>query len=109
MMRTFPAAGHVSYERAHLSPTDLPVRLDPPRSGSGLATEGQARLRVSVHRSSFLDHETPTVTDGLEPEEPVCWACLGRGGRTIRLPSAIDGSAVSSGRSPRSRAPPPEA
>jgi putative transposase len=34
---------------------------------------------VYVNRSPFLDHGMPTVTDGLEPEEPVCWACLGRG------------------------------
>jgi len=71
---------------AHLSLPDLPVCLDPPRSGSGPVTEGQARLRVSVRQSPFLDHEMSAVTDGLEPEEPACWACLGRGRREDQTP-----------------------
>lgn len=46
---------------------DHPVCLDPPRSGSGPATEAQARLRVYVSWSPFLGHLMPTATDGLEP------------------------------------------
>ena len=94
MMCAVLAGSRASCGRTHLSLPDLPVCLDPPRSGSGPATEGQARLRVSVHRSSFLDHEMPTVTDGLEPEDPACWACLGRGRREDQASSATYGFAV---------------
>ena len=63
-----------------LSP-DLPVCLVPPRRGNSSGTEGQGRLRVYVGWWTFLGHGMPTVTDGLDPEESRCWACLGRGRR----------------------------
>lgn len=59
------------------------ARISPVRSsrlpsthpkGSGPATEAQAHLRVYVHRLPFLHYRMPTVTDGLAPEESVCWA-----------------------------------
>jgi hypothetical protein len=56
----------------------IPFVVDPPRSGSGPATEVQARLDVSLRLCTFHGDGMPTVTAGLAAEEAVCWACLGR-------------------------------
>ncbi|GAA1293918.1 hypothetical protein Psi02_42380 [Planotetraspora silvatica] len=55
----------------------IPYAVDPSRSDSGPVTQVQARLRVYVGHSPFLGHWTPTGTDGLSPEESVCWALPG--------------------------------
>ncbi|WP_345337142.1 site-specific integrase [Planotetraspora kaengkrachanensis] len=56
----------------------IPSAIDPPRSGSGPATEVQARLDVSLRLGTFHGPWTPTVTAGLAAAETGCWARLGR-------------------------------
>jgi len=49
----------------------IPSAVDPPRSGSGPATEVQAWLDVSLSLCTFHGHRMPTATAGLAAEEAV--------------------------------------
>lgn len=83
-MRIVISTASAHFPRPGAIPRTFPALItsyavDPPRSGSGTGTEGQAQPCVSVSPGDLprLLVVLPSRA-GLEPEEPVCWACLGR-------------------------------